>query len=61
MAHPRQIGGLGFHSKDWFNKHQEWEAQSRELSDKELDNVSGGLPFNTTLYRKGVDEVHTDK
>ena len=25
LAHPRQIGALGFHSKDWYNKHQEWE------------------------------------
>lgn len=25
LAHPRQIGGLGFHSKDWHDKHQEWE------------------------------------
>ena len=25
LAHPRQIGGLGFHSKDWHDKHQKWE------------------------------------
>lgn len=25
LAHPRQIGGLGHHSKEWFDKHQEWE------------------------------------
>ena len=56
LAHPRQIGGLGFHSKDWFNKHQEWEAQSRELSDKELDNVSGGLDIQRSGYHEGVDE-----
>ena len=53
LAHPRQIGGLGFHSKDWFNKHQEWEAQSRELSDKELDNVSGGLVLQKSIYFDG--------
>ena len=54
LAHPRQIGGLGFHSKDWHAKHHEWEAQSRELSDKELDNVSGGVKLTvaSTQYRK---------
>jgi hypothetical protein len=25
LAHPRQIGGLGFHSKTWKEKHQNWE------------------------------------
>ena len=25
LAHPRQIGGLGSHNSNWFNKHQEWE------------------------------------
>lgn len=29
LAHPRQIGALGYHSQDWYNKHQEWEKQSR--------------------------------
>jgi hypothetical protein len=24
-TNPRQIGGLGFHSKDWHDKHLEWE------------------------------------
>jgi hypothetical protein len=25
LAHPRQIGGLGSHSNNWYNAHQEWE------------------------------------
>ena len=25
LAHPRQIGGLGSHSSEWFTVHQEWE------------------------------------
>ena len=25
LAHPRQIGGLGFHSKWWKKVHQGWE------------------------------------
>ena len=25
LAHPRQIGGLGFHSKNWHKMHQDWE------------------------------------
>ena len=25
FAHPRQIGALGYHSQDWYKKHQEWE------------------------------------
>ena len=25
LAHPRQIGGLGYHSKDWKDIHQDWE------------------------------------
>ena len=25
LAHPRQIGGLGSHSGNWFKAHQEWE------------------------------------
>ena len=25
LAHPRQIGGLGFHSKEWKKVHQGWE------------------------------------
>ena len=25
LAHPRQIGALGYHSKDWYAMHQEWE------------------------------------
>ena len=25
LAHPRQIGGLGFHSKEWHDMHQKWE------------------------------------
>ena len=28
LAHPRQIGGLGFHSKDWHDMHQEWEKST---------------------------------
>ena len=27
LAHPRQIGGLGFHSKTWFKMHQDWEKK----------------------------------
>ncbi len=26
-AHPRQIGGLGFHSKNWHKMHQDWEKK----------------------------------
>jgi len=25
IAHPRQIGALGFHSKKWYQAHQDWE------------------------------------
>ena len=25
LAHPRQIGGLGSHSSEWYSVHQEWE------------------------------------
>ena len=25
LAHPRQIGGLGSHSGNWYQVHQEWE------------------------------------
>ena len=25
LAHPRQIGGLGSHSSEWYTVHQEWE------------------------------------
>ena len=25
LAHPRQIGGLGSHSSEWYKVHQEWE------------------------------------
>lgn len=25
LAHPRQIGALGGHNKDWFDKHKVWE------------------------------------
>ena len=27
LAHPRQIGGLGFHSKNWHKMHQDWEKK----------------------------------
>ena len=27
LAHPRQIGALGLHSKKWFDLHNEWEKQ----------------------------------
>jgi hypothetical protein len=26
FAHPRQIGGLGSHSSNWFDQHQKWES-----------------------------------
>ena len=29
LAHPRQIGALGFHSKKWYKYHQEWENNQR--------------------------------
>ncbi len=27
FAHPRQIGALGSHSEDWYNKHKKWEER----------------------------------
>ncbi|MBO6077121.1 MAG: hypothetical protein J6P66_00015 [Bacteroidaceae bacterium] len=27
LAHPRQIGALGYHSETWYNMHQEWEKK----------------------------------
>lgn len=27
LAHPRQIGALGGHNKDWYDKHKEWEKR----------------------------------
>ena len=27
LAHPRQIGGLGSHSSNWNETHQEWERR----------------------------------
>ena len=27
LAHPRQIGGLGFHNKNWHKMHQDWEKK----------------------------------
>lgn len=32
LAHPRQIGGLGFHSKEWKKIHHDWEAQENRPS-----------------------------
>ena len=29
LAHPRQIGALGAHSKKWYKFHQEWERNQR--------------------------------
>ena len=29
LAHPRQIGALGFHSKKWYKLHQAWENNQR--------------------------------
>ena len=29
LAHPRQIGGLGSHSSEWYKVHQEWELLHR--------------------------------
>ena len=29
LAHPRQIGALGGHNKDWFYKHKAWESKQR--------------------------------
>ena len=28
LAHPRQIGALGFHSKTWHDIHKQWESQN---------------------------------
>ncbi len=28
LAHPRQIGGLGSHSGNWYQVHQEWESKT---------------------------------
>lgn len=28
LAHPRQIGGLGSHSSEWYDAHQEWENRN---------------------------------
>ena len=27
LAHPRQIGGLGSHSSNWYDEHQKWERK----------------------------------
>lgn len=27
LAHPRQIGALGYHSETWYNMHQDWEKK----------------------------------
>ena len=29
LAHPRQIGALGGHNKEWFNEHQKWENNGK--------------------------------
>lgn len=29
LAHPRQIGALGFHTEKWYKYHQEWENNQR--------------------------------
>lgn len=31
LAHPRQIGALGFHSRKWYKLHQEWENNHRTI------------------------------
>ena len=30
LAHPRQIGGLGFHSTKWSQEHKNWEEKSKK-------------------------------
>ena len=31
LAHPRQIGALGFHSKAWHDIHKKWESEKSKL------------------------------